>query len=68
VGPQPQARTAARISGGNELQQVIALEQFAADEFDWEDSISGTFGAKDAGSEVFVGPLAQLDTAFSMWN
>ncbi|MFM7116916.1 MAG: hypothetical protein ACKO0N_09805, partial [Planctomycetota bacterium] len=68
VGPQPQTRTAPRIPGGGELQQVIALEQFAADEFDWEDSISGAFGAKGAGSEVFVGPLTQLDTAFSMWN
>jgi len=68
VGPQPQARTAPRIPGGSELQRVIALEQFAADEFDWEDSISGAFGAKGAGSEVFVGPLTQLDTAFAMWN
>jgi subtilisin family serine protease len=68
VGPQPQTRSTPRISGGNGLQQVIALEPFATDEFDWEDSISGTFGAKDAGNEVFVGPLAQLDTAFSMWN
>lgn len=66
VGPQPQPRAVSGSRGASDLQRVIALQQVSAESLSRGNTTAGNSSSQKASSEVFVGPLDQLDNAFAL--
>lgn len=68
--PQSASRVApvASVEAAGELQRLVALNEFSAERLDWDGLGAEEIDEAESADSVFVGPVADLDSAFAIWN